>query len=74
MRKEPNNPRMVYSVSKQLEMTLAYSYEKYEYTDARFESYQYTIGTGATTNYLSGIYAFPAYQAHIVYGNFRCNY
>jgi len=65
------SPKAIYLPVKNLELTVGYSYERYAYTDAQFEGYQYTIGTGTTTSYLSGIYAFPDYRAHIGYGSLR---
>lgn len=65
------NPRAVYNFSNMAEVTVGYTYEKYEFTDTQFEGYQYTIGSGTTTSYLSGIYAFPDYGAHIAYATLR---
>jgi MtrB/PioB family decaheme-associated outer membrane protein len=65
------NPRIVYLCSREVELTLGYAYEKYEYKDAQFDGYQYTIGSGTTTSYLAGIYAFPDYRANIAYGAVR---
>jgi MtrB/PioB family decaheme-associated outer membrane protein len=65
------NPRAVYQIIRQVELTLGYAFENYEYRDTQFSGYQHTIGTGTTTSYLSGIYAFPDYRAHIVYSSLR---
>jgi MtrB/PioB family decaheme-associated outer membrane protein len=65
------NPRAVYRFPNMAEVTVGYAYEKYEYRDTQFEGYQYTIGSGTTTSYLSGIYAFPDYRAHIAYATLR---
>lgn len=65
------NPRAVYRFANLAEATIGYAYEKYEYRDTQFEGYQYTIGSGTTTSYLSGIYAFPDYNAHIAYATLR---
>lgn len=65
------NPRAVYHFSNAAELTAGYAYEKYEYKDTQFEGYQYTIGSGTTTSYLSGIYAFPDYRANIAYATLR---
>jgi hypothetical protein len=65
------NPRVVYQCSSKAELTVGYAYEKYEYLDAQFKGYQYTIGSGTTTSYLTGIYAFPDYRANVVYGTMR---
>jgi hypothetical protein len=65
------HPRIEYLVARNAELTLGYSYEKYNYRDDQYNGYQYTVGTGTTTSYLSGIYAFPEYKAHILYGTVR---
>jgi hypothetical protein len=65
------NPRAVYLIARKVELTLGYSYERYDYTDAQYEGFQYTIGSGTTTSYLSGVYVFPDYKAHIAYGTLR---
>ncbi|MBN1570536.1 MAG: MtrB/PioB family outer membrane beta-barrel protein [Acidobacteria bacterium] len=70
-RRRSINPRVVYACSSKAELTIGYAYEKYEYKDTQFDGYQYTIGSGTTTSYLSGIYAFPDYRANIVYGTMR---
>ncbi len=64
-------PRAVYLLAGHVELTLGYSYEKYDYGDDQFAGYVYAIGSGTTTSYLSGIYAFPDYRAHIVYSTMR---
>jgi hypothetical protein len=64
-------PRAVYLITRHFELTLGYSFEKYTYLDDQFTGYQYTIGSGTTTSYLSGIYAFPNYQLHLGYGQLR---
>jgi hypothetical protein len=65
------NPRAVYLIAGHAELTLGYAYEKYDYGDDQYAGYGYAIGTGTTTSYLSGIYAFPDYRAHIVYSAMR---
>lgn len=65
------NPRVVYQCGGNAELTVGYAYEKYEYRDTQYDGYQYTIGSGTTTSYLAGIYAFPDYRANIVYGTLR---
>lgn len=68
------NPRAVYLLTKDVELTLGYAYEKYDYSDTQFEGYQYTVGTGTTTSYLAGVYAFPDYRGHIAYGTLRYHF
>jgi hypothetical protein len=67
-------PRAVYSPSQRTELTIGYSFERYEYQDDQFNGYQYTIGSGTTTSYLSGVYAFPGYETHILYGMLRVKF
>jgi hypothetical protein len=70
-RRRSVNPRIVYTFSGNTELTVGYAYEKYRYEDAQYSGFQYTIGTGTTTSYLTGVYAFPNYRADIVYGTLR---
>ena len=65
------NPRAVISIVRNVELTLGYAFDKYDFKDTQLEGYQYTIGTGTTTSYLNGVYAFPNYTAHIAYGTMR---
>jgi len=65
------SPRAVYRFTTKVELTAGYAYEKYVYSDDQTNGYQYTIGTGTSTSYLSGIYAFPNYRTHIGYGTMR---
>ncbi len=69
-RRRSINPYVTYLIW-QIELSAGYAFDKYSYTDDQFSGYQYTIGSGATTSYLTGIYAFPAYRAHIAYGSMR---
>jgi len=64
-------PRAVYLLSRHFELTVGYSFEKYSYDDDQFNGYQYTVGTGTTRSYLTGIYAFPDYKLHLGYGQIR---
>jgi hypothetical protein len=70
-RRHSINPRVVYTFAGNTELTVGYSYEKYRYKDAQYDGYQYTIGSGTTTSYLTGIYAFPNYRTNVVYGTVR---
>jgi hypothetical protein len=65
------NPHVVYRLARQAELDGGYAFDKYTYSDDQYAGYQYTIGTGTSTSYLSGAYAFPNYSAHIVYGAMR---
>jgi hypothetical protein len=58
----------VYAYSKSWSITAGYAYEKYEYHDAQFDGYRYTIPSSSNQNsYLDGVYANPQYKANIVY-------
>jgi hypothetical protein len=62
------NVKGVYDFSRSLSLTAGYAYEKYDYSDEQYNGYRYTIPASSNQNsYLSGVYAFPAYKANIVY-------
>lgn len=66
------NLKGIYAINKDWSVTAGYSYEKYSYSDVRFNGYQYTIPfPGVTTNtsqsYLNGYNAFTPYKANIYY-------
>jgi MtrB/PioB family decaheme-associated outer membrane protein len=66
------NLKGIYDINKNWSVTGGYSYEKYSYSDARYNGYQYTIPfPGVTTNtsqtYLNGYNAFTPYKANIFY-------
>jgi hypothetical protein len=65
------NPRMVYLFNGPVEVTVGYGYEKYTYSDDQYTGYQYTVGSGTSASYLSGVYAFPNYKMHIGYASVR---
>jgi len=59
----------VYRATKAWSFTAGYAYEKYTYTDTQYEGYRYTIPAATNQNtYLDGVYAYPEYKAHILYG------
>ena len=62
--------RADYAFSKSLAFKAGYAYEKYDYTDAQFEGYQNVIpnSNAAQNSYLTGVYAYPQYKAHIIFG------
>ncbi len=64
------NVRAVYALNKTWSFTGGYAYEKFDYKDASYEGYQYTIPVTAVpaTSYLNGFYANPQYKANIIYG------
>lgn len=63
--------RAVWLADKNWELSGGYAYERYKYDDLQFENYQYVVGTGTTTSYLSGMYAFQDYKANILFGTVR---
>jgi hypothetical protein len=63
------NLKGTYAVSKTISLTAGYAYEKFEYQDAQFDGYRYTIpASSRQDSYLMGYYANPNYKANIVYG------
>ncbi len=63
------NLRGIYTMSKAWSFTLGYAYEKYDFRDAGYEGYRYTIPAANQANsYLNGYYANPQYKANIIYG------
>jgi len=66
------NLKGIYSINKSWSVTGGYSYEKYSYSDVRFNGYQYTLPFPGVTNnasqsYLNGYNAFTPYEANIYY-------
>ena len=53
--------------SKTWDFTGGYAFERYRYSDIAVDGYGYTVGTGTTTSYASGLNAFPNYTSNIVY-------
>jgi MtrB/PioB family decaheme-associated outer membrane protein len=61
--------RGVYNHNKSWTFTAGYAFEKFDYRDAQYDGYQYTIPAATGQNsYLNGYYANPQYKANIVYG------
>ena len=58
-------------LQKNAEITVGAAYEHFKYSDASFDNYRYTPVTGTNQNFLSGAYAFPAYNARIAYVSLR---
>lgn len=52
-----------YTPTKQYTFTLGYAYERFKYNDAQLDTYLLVQGS----NYLSGAYANPNYDAHVVF-------
>lgn len=60
----------VYNWSDSLAMRAGYAYERYNYSDAQLNSYQYyasPTSSGGSEGYLTGAYANPSYSANIVF-------
>ena len=63
------NLKGTYKIDKKWTFTAGYSYEKYDYKDAQYDGYRYTIPASSNQNsYLNGYYAYPQYKANIIYG------
>jgi hypothetical protein len=62
--------RAVWLADKNWELSGGYV-RRYKFDDAQFENYQYVVGTGTSTSYLSGMYAFQDYKANILFGTVR---
>jgi len=66
------NLKGIYSYDKNWSFTLGYAYERWRYSDAGYNGYQYTIPFPAVSNntsqsYLNGYLAFNNYNANIVF-------
>ena len=66
------NIKGIWTYDKNWDFTLGYAYERWRYSDAGYNGYQYTIPfPGVTTNtsqsYLNGFNAFTNYESNIVY-------
>lgn len=67
------NLRADWRINRMFELIGGYAYQKYDYSDAQYDGYTYTIGTGTAASYLNGVGAFPQYNANIFYliGKYR---
>jgi len=64
------NLKGIYAFSKTISFTAGYAYEKYDYKDAQYDGYRYTIpASGRADSYLLGYYANPNYKANIFYAS-----
>ena len=66
-KKRSLNVKGTFAATRQLDVTLGYAYEKFDYRDVQMDDYLYTVRTGTTQNFLTGAYAFPSYNANVVY-------
>ena len=63
------NLKGTYAYSKALTLTAGYAYEKYDYKDAQYDGYRYTIpAANRADSYFMGYYKDPNYKANIFYG------
>jgi MtrB/PioB family decaheme-associated outer membrane protein len=72
-RRQSLNLKAIYQLNKNWSFTAGYAYEKYDYSDAAYNGYQYTIpfpavSTNTSQSYLNGFHAFQNYNANIFYG------
>jgi hypothetical protein len=59
----------VYAFSKTVSLTGGWAYEKYDYVDAQYDGYRYTIpAANRADSYLMGYLKDPNYKANIFYG------
>lgn len=74
-RKTTLDLRGTYSFNKNFDLTLGFAYERFRYTDIQMDGYRYTLGGPAVTStaIFSGAYAFPDYNATIVYATLKYN-
>lgn len=61
------NVKGTYGVLRNVDLTLGAAYEKYNFSDVQIDGYIYALRTGTTQHFFSGAYAFPSYEATIVY-------
>ena len=61
------NLKGTFQAGKAWEIIGGYSFERYTFADISYDGYQYIIPSGTASSYLTGVYAFPEYKAHIVY-------
>lgn len=66
-RKITLNLKGTYKVDKHWDLAAGYAFERFRFSDITWDGYRYTIGTGTGASYLSGVYAFPNYNANIIY-------
>ncbi len=66
-RKRSLNVKALFAASKQLDVTMGFAHENYRYEDVQMDGYLHAVRTGSTQNLLTGAYAFPDYNANIVY-------
>ncbi len=60
--------KTVYHFTKSLLASLGYAYERFKYSDAQLDGYQYVVVGGSNAAYLTGAYKDQSYKAHLVFG------
>jgi MtrB/PioB family decaheme-associated outer membrane protein len=61
--------KAVYNFTKFLSASLGYGYERFKYTDAQLDNYQFVPATAGTNGaYLTGAYKDQSYKANLVFG------
>lgn len=58
--------KAIYKYAPNMDITLGYIYEKYEYSDAQYNGYTYTVASPVNA-FLSGAYADASYEANLGY-------
>jgi hypothetical protein len=67
-RKETFMAKAVYEMMKSVTLTAGYAYEKYKFSDAQLDDYQYVISQGGFTNtYLTGAFKDQDYKANVFF-------
>jgi hypothetical protein len=61
--------KAVYNVVKGLSLTLSYAYERFNYKDAQYDGFRYTVGAFPANNTaaLTGAYTKPSYSTNLVF-------
>lgn len=60
--------KLTYNATKALSTAVGYAYEKYIYSDAQYDGYQYVPATTGTNGaFLTGAYYDPSYESHVVF-------
>ena len=68
------NVKGIYEMSRRVDLTAGYAYEKYRYSDIGYDNTKYVVGTSNATinngnSYTTGQFAFQPYSANIVYAS-----
>jgi Putative outer membrane beta-barrel porin, MtrB/PioB len=62
------NMKGTYAYSKSVELTGGYAYQHYTYSNIGTDNYKWTVPSGTSTAFASGMYAFPQSNSNTVYG------